>query len=165
MRLHLPLEWLAAPAVAGHDTVHERHDLRLAVDVARAAVSATGCVFCWKLRPLVASIKLRARAGAILAVHKDQLEAWVPQLNILRANVCVQVVRLMASVCMVREPSATVGAVGTEPAGVWICRVPISTIVANSVVSVTLSTPSVDFHHPLKQAKSPSCTFCSASAV
>lgn len=71
-------------------------------------------------------------------VGEYQLKARVTNRNVLRADVCIQVVRLVTSVRAIRNPSATVGAVSAECAGVWVCVVPVSAVVANPVVRVAL---------------------------
>lgn len=72
-------------------------------------------------------------------VDEHQLKARIADSDVLRADVRVQVERLVARVRVAGQASAAVCAVSAEAAAVWICQVAVSTIIANSVVRVTLA--------------------------
>ena len=59
---HVLVIGLAAAAVAGHDPVHKRDDLRLAVDVAGAILRRAALVFRRQLWRVVRPVELGARA-------------------------------------------------------------------------------------------------------
>eukprot|EP01043_Picozoa_sp_COSAG02_P072858 COSAG02_NODE_13919_length_1330_cov_1.914703_2_plen_114_part_00 len=104
-------------------------------------------MLCRQLRLFSAAIELRARAGAIFAVDEYQLKARVANSNILRADVCVQVERLVTRVGVAGKASAAVSAISAEGAGIGICDVPVSAIVTDPVVCVTLVSDNPDKPH------------------
>ena len=72
-------------------------------------------------------------------VDEHQLKARIADSDVLRADMRVQVVRLVARIRVAGQASTTVSTVSAKAAGVWICQVAVSAIIANSIVRVTLA--------------------------
>ena len=96
-------------------------------------------MLCRQLRLVCTAVQIRTRTGTILVVDEHQLKARITDSDVLRADVRVQVERLVARVRVAGQASTAVSAVSAKAAAVWICQVAVSTIIANSVVRVTLA--------------------------